>query len=77
MRARGVGVNVLYIPMQRQPYYEALGFRAGDYPVAEEYYSRSFTSPIFPGLTDDEQGIVIEMARRDARRTRAWGDWAE
>ena len=60
MRARGVGVQVLYIPVHRQPYYEALGFRAGDYPVAEEYYSRSFTLPIFPGLTDDEQGIVIE-----------------
>ena len=29
---------------------EALGFRAGDYPVAEEYYSRSFTLPIFPDL---------------------------
>ena len=46
--------------MHRQPYYEALGFRAGDYPVAEDYYSRSFTLPIFPALTDDEQGIVID-----------------
>jgi UDP-4-amino-4,6-dideoxy-N-acetyl-beta-L-altrosamine transaminase len=60
MRARGVGVQVLYIPVHRQPYYEALGFRAGDYPIAEEYYSRSFTLPIFPDLTDDEQEIVIE-----------------
>jgi dTDP-4-amino-4,6-dideoxygalactose transaminase len=60
MRARGVGVQVLYIPVHRQPYYEALGFRAGDYPVAEDYYSRSFTLPIFPALTDDEQGIVID-----------------
>jgi UDP-4-amino-4,6-dideoxy-N-acetyl-beta-L-altrosamine transaminase len=60
MRARGIGVQVLYIPVHRQPYYEALGFRAGDYPVAEEYYSRSFTLPIFPDLTDDEQEIVVE-----------------
>jgi dTDP-4-amino-4,6-dideoxygalactose transaminase len=60
MRARGVGVQVLYIPVHRHPYYEALGFRAGDYPVAEEYYSRSFTLPIFPDLTEDEQRIVIE-----------------
>ena len=59
MRARGVGVQVLYIPVHRQPYYEALGFRAGDYPVAEDYYSRSFTLPIFPSLTADEQDIVI------------------
>jgi UDP-4-amino-4,6-dideoxy-N-acetyl-beta-L-altrosamine transaminase len=60
MRAHGVGVQVLYIPVHRQPYYEALGFRAGDYPAAEEYYSRSFTLPIFPDLTDDEQQVVIE-----------------
>jgi UDP-4-amino-4,6-dideoxy-N-acetyl-beta-L-altrosamine transaminase len=60
MRARGVGVQVLYIPVHRHPYYEALGFRVGDYPVAEEYYSRSFTLPIFPDLTEDEQRIVIE-----------------
>ena len=67
MRARSVGVQVLHIPVHRQPYYEALEFRAGDYPVAEEYYSRSFTLPIFPTLTDDEQGIVMELARRDAQ----------
>ena len=59
MLARGVGVQVLYIPVHRQPYYEALGFRAGDYPVAEDYYARSFTLPIFPSLTDDEQETVI------------------
>jgi dTDP-4-amino-4,6-dideoxygalactose transaminase len=59
MLARGVGVQVLYIPVHRQPYYEALGFRAGDYPVAEDYYGRSFTLPIFPALTDDEQETVV------------------
>jgi dTDP-4-amino-4,6-dideoxygalactose transaminase len=59
MLARGVGVQVLYIPVHRQPYYEALGFRAGDYPVAEHYYGRSFTLPIFPALTDDEQETVV------------------
>jgi UDP-4-amino-4,6-dideoxy-N-acetyl-beta-L-altrosamine transaminase len=59
MLARGIGVQVLYIPVHRQPYYEALGFRAGDYPVAEDYYGRSFTLPIFPALTDDEQETVV------------------
>ena len=76
MRARGVGVEVLYIPVHRQPYYEARGFRADDYPDAEEYYSRSFTLPIFPGLTDDEQGIVIESFA-ETLNDAGVGGWAE
>lgn len=60
MRAKGVGVQVLYIPVHRQPYYERLGFRLGDFPNAERYYARSFTLPIFPTLTEPEQMSVVE-----------------
>lgn len=60
MQARGIGVQVLYIPVHRQPYYEALGFSAGDFPVAEDYYARSFTLPIFPALTQAQQGQVVD-----------------
>jgi UDP-4-amino-4,6-dideoxy-N-acetyl-beta-L-altrosamine transaminase len=61
LRGNGVGVQVLYIPVHRQPYYERLGFRAGQFPVAEAYYERSFTLPIFPALTDVEQDRVVEV----------------
>jgi UDP-4-amino-4,6-dideoxy-N-acetyl-beta-L-altrosamine transaminase len=60
MWSKGVGVQVLYIPVHRQPYYERLGFRAGDFPNSEQYYARSFTLPIFPTLTEREQKFVIE-----------------
>jgi len=60
MHARGIGVQVHYIPVHTQPYYQALGFRRGDYPVAERYYARSFSLPIFPGLTDEDQDHVVE-----------------
>ena len=60
LRANGIGVQVLYIPVHRQPYYERLGFRAGQYPKAEAYYARSFTLPIFPALTDADQDRVVE-----------------
>jgi UDP-4-amino-4,6-dideoxy-N-acetyl-beta-L-altrosamine transaminase len=60
MRSKGIGVQVLYIPVHRQPYYERLGFRAGDFPNAERYYARSFTLPIFPTLTESEQMFVVE-----------------
>ncbi|HEY1796738.1 MAG TPA: UDP-4-amino-4,6-dideoxy-N-acetyl-beta-L-altrosamine transaminase [Stellaceae bacterium] len=61
LRGGGIGVQVLYIPVHRQPYYERLGFRAGQFPVAEAYYARSFTLPMFPALTNSEQDQVVEV----------------
>ena len=60
MRAEGVGVNVHYIPVHTQPYYQKLGFRAGDYPVAEAYYRRAITLPLFPTMTEADQNRVVE-----------------
>ncbi len=59
MREKGVGVNVLYIPIHTQPYYKALGFSPGDFPESVAYYERSMALPMFPDLTDDQQGQVI------------------
>ena len=56
----GIGVQVLYIPVHTQPYYRALGFRVGDFPHSEAFYAASFTLPIFPDLTDEEQVRVVE-----------------
>jgi UDP-4-amino-4,6-dideoxy-N-acetyl-beta-L-altrosamine transaminase len=59
MIAAGIGVQVLYIPVHTQPYYRDLGFGWGDFPVSESYYQASFTLPIFPDLTDNEQDQVV------------------
>lgn len=59
LRARGIGVQVHYIPVHTQPYYEDLGFGWGDFPLAEDYYRRTISLPLYPDLTDDEQDIVI------------------
>lgn len=59
MMARGIGVNVHYIPIHLQPYYRRMGFRAGDFPVAEAFYQRVLTLPLFPELSADEQEQVI------------------
>jgi dTDP-4-amino-4,6-dideoxygalactose transaminase len=59
MRARGIGVNVHYIPVHLQPYYRALGFSPGHCPEAERYYARALTLPIFPGLSDADQDAVV------------------
>ncbi len=58
MRANGVQLNLHYIPVHLQPYYEALGFRKGDFPVSERYYEEAFTLPLYYDLTYEQQDAV-------------------
>ena len=46
MREAQIGVNVHYIPVHLQPYYRNLGFKVGDFPLAESYYERAISLPI-------------------------------
>jgi UDP-4-amino-4,6-dideoxy-N-acetyl-beta-L-altrosamine transaminase len=61
LHAKGVGVNVHYIPIHLHPYYKQLGFKEGDFPIAENFYNNALTLPLFPGLSDEEQNIVIDV----------------
>lgn len=63
LRADGIGVNVHYIPVHLQPYYRALGFKRGDFPVAEDYYERAISIPIFPDLSKADQDRVAASLR--------------
>lgn len=59
LRKRGIGVNVHYIPIHLQPYYQSLGFREGNFPVSEQYYNMALSLPIFPSMTENQQQKVI------------------
>ncbi|MFA7431377.1 MAG: UDP-4-amino-4,6-dideoxy-N-acetyl-beta-L-altrosamine transaminase [Rhodospirillaceae bacterium] len=59
LRAAGIGVQVHYIPVHRQPFHARQGFRAGAFPAAEDYYARAISLPMFPALDDREQDRVI------------------
>lgn len=59
LRQLGVGVNVHYIPVHSQPYYQRMGFLAGDFPDAESYYSEAISLPIYPTMTEEQQGEVV------------------
>ncbi|MBL4792815.1 UDP-4-amino-4,6-dideoxy-N-acetyl-beta-L-altrosamine transaminase [Citromicrobium bathyomarinum] len=63
MRAAGIGVNVHYIPIHTQPYYQRLGFKRGDFPASEAYYDRAITIPLFPAMTDAQQDRVAHIIR--------------
>lgn len=64
MRRGGIGVNLHYIPVHLQPYYQKLGFLEGDFAEAEKYASEAITLPLYPGLTRDEQIKVITTLKK-------------
>lgn len=63
LREGGIGVNVHYIPVHTQPYFRSLGFRPGDFPQAERYYSRTISLPLHPRLSLEDQNRVSNTLR--------------
>lgn len=59
MKKRGIVLNLHYIPVHTQPYYQALGFKQGDFPVSETYYEGIFTLPLYYSLTEKQQDEVV------------------
>ncbi|HRZ67495.1 MAG TPA: DegT/DnrJ/EryC1/StrS family aminotransferase, partial [Candidatus Omnitrophota bacterium] len=60
MRESGIGVQVHYIPVYFHPYYRSLGYRKGICPVAENYYSRIVSIPVFPTMKDSQAKYVVQ-----------------
>ena len=57
-------VNVHYLPVYLHPYYKKLGYERGLCPMAEEYYSRAISIPMFPKLANDDVEYVIEKLKQ-------------
>lgn len=64
LREQGIGVNLHYIPVHTQPYYQQMGFKQGDYPKAEKYYTETISLPMFQNLTNEQQDQVVEALRK-------------
>lgn len=60
LRTLGIYTQVHYIPVHLMPYYQQQGWKKGDMPHAEEYYSTCLSLPMYPTLTDEEQDFVIK-----------------
>ena len=63
LRENGIGVNVHYIPVHVQPYYQDIGFKYGDFPQSENYYKNAITIPLFPGLTIEMQDKIVKVLK--------------
>jgi perosamine synthetase len=71
LRAENIGVNVHYIPVHRHPYYhDRFGFKAGDYPVAEDAYERLISLPMFHSMSDQDAQDVIRAVSKVASHFR-------
>lgn len=64
LRSAGILVNLHYIPIYRQPYYQNLGFNINDYPNAEAYYKEAISIPMYSSLTTEQQDFIIEKINR-------------
>ena len=58
LRENGIGVNLHYIPVHTQPYYQSMGFSEGDYPESENYYREAISLPMFHTMTIEQQDQV-------------------
>ena len=64
LRNLGIGVNLHYIPIHLHPYYQNFGFKKGDFPNSEDYYSKAISIPLFSSMTLEEQDKVVNMLRK-------------
>lgn len=64
LRSAGIGVNLHYIPVHLQPYYQQLGFKQGDFPKAEKYYNEAISLPLYYDLSEDKQDFVVNTVNK-------------
>ena len=64
LRTSGILVNLHYIPVYTQPYYEAIGYNRNEFPQAESYYSEAISIPMFATLTPSEQQFVVDTIKK-------------
>ncbi len=63
LRGNQIDTQIHYIPLHTMPYYRSFGWQKGQMPIAEAYYEKCLSLPIFSSLTDDEQNYVIEKVK--------------
>ena len=63
LKERNIGVNVHYLPIHLQPYYQKRGFGRGDFQVAENVYSEIITLPLFPDISNENINFIAMQLR--------------
>ncbi|EGG93728.1 putative DegT/DnrJ/EryC1/StrS aminotransferase [gamma proteobacterium IMCC1989] len=67
LREASIGVNLHYIPVYLQPYYEKFGFKRGYCPNAEAYFREAISIPMYPTLAEDQQRTIVNELHKALR----------
>ncbi|OPX85000.1 MAG: UDP-4-amino-4,6-dideoxy-N-acetyl-beta-L-altrosamine transaminase [Pelotomaculum sp. PtaB.Bin104] len=67
LKEAGLHLQVHYIPVHMQPYYQNMGFRRGEYPRAEAYYDSAVSLPLYPLLKDSDIKRIVKIVRKVIR----------
>jgi UDP-4-amino-4,6-dideoxy-N-acetyl-beta-L-altrosamine transaminase len=63
LQQQGINLQVHYIPVHTQPFYQKLGFKNGDCSVAEAYYKKTLSLPVYPGLKGNDLEFIVETIK--------------
>jgi dTDP-4-amino-4,6-dideoxygalactose transaminase len=63
MKELGIGLQLHYIPINKQPFYKSLGYGDENLPNTYNYYKEAFSIPLYPSLSEEEQSYVIESLK--------------
>ncbi|MBU3848347.1 MAG: UDP-4-amino-4,6-dideoxy-N-acetyl-beta-L-altrosamine transaminase [Candidatus Acinetobacter avistercoris] len=64
LREADIGVNLHYIPVHMQPYYQEMGFKKGDFPEVQRYYKEAISLPMFSTMTERQQDEVVRVLQK-------------
>lgn len=64
LRKEGIGTQVHYIPVNSHPFYQKLGYKAGDCPAAQDYYRSCLSIPIYPDMSNDDVARVVQALKQ-------------
>ena len=65
LQKAGIGVQVHYVPVHLQPFYmNKFGYKKGGFPIAEKYYEKAITLPLFPKMTNKDVKDVVNAVKR-------------
>jgi dTDP-4-amino-4,6-dideoxygalactose transaminase len=63
LRAKDIMVNLHYIPVHTQPYYQRMGFKPADFPESQSYYAQAISLPMYQTLTEEQQDRVVAVLK--------------
>ncbi len=63
LQSQDIGVNLHYMPVHLQPFYQRKGFKPGQFPNAEAYAKEAISIPLYFGLTNENQDFVVKSLK--------------